>query len=86
MRTKTYNVFKFNELSDIAKEKAIFGQINFEIETMTKDSPYYPQAVKMENMRTPWFLASIIWDGCKDSIIETIKYNDYEFRVDGTMD
>lgn len=68
MRTKSYNVYKFDELSEEAKNQAIFDQITFEIETMTDDSPYHPQGnrspgvvVGLVNLLRPPFCR--VWSG-----------------------
>lgn len=87
MRTIRVKLYKFNELSDEAKFKAICDQIDFEIETMDENSPFYPAAVYMEKNKTPWFLAEELYHNpnYRDIIIETIEANDYEFTKDGKL-
>ena len=85
MRKIEKKVYRFNELSNTAKERAISDHIKFEIDIMTKDSSYYPLAVRMEKMQTPWFLPEVIYDEHKDDIIENIKMNEYEFTADGEI-
>jgi hypothetical protein len=67
--------YEFDELSEDLQSKAINDVINFEIETMNEDSPYFHCAMKMEKMKTPWFLGSAIYEDHKNDIIETIKLN-----------
>ncbi len=81
IRTKVYD---FSELSDKAKEQAISDQIQFEINTMNEQSTYWQCAVEMERMHTPWFLAECIYEN-KESIIETIEANEYEFTETGKL-
>ncbi len=85
MRTIHTKIYKFNELNEKAKERAILDQIDFECEIMSEDSPYLHIAQEMERMQTPWFLASEIWHKEKESIIETIMINEYEFFEDGSI-
>jgi hypothetical protein len=86
MKTKTINLYEFDELSTEAQEKAISEHINFEIAIMTNESPYYHLATEMEKMRTPWFLPEVIYDKCKQAIIETIKANEYTFTIDSKLE
>ena len=86
MKIKTINLYEFDELSDEAKEKAIAGQIEFEITIMDEDSPYYKYAIEMERYKTPWFLAETIYHNERESLIETIKINEYTFTSDGVME
>lgn len=86
MKTKTITLYSFDELSDEAKLKAISDHINFEIEIMTEESIYYPYAIEMEKMQTPWFLGETIYENEKQSIIETIKANDYLFTIEGKLE
>lgn len=86
MKTKIINLYTFDELSNEAKEKAISDQIEFEIEIMDEDSPYYKYAIEMEKYQTPWFLGSEIYHNEKESLIETIKINEYTFTSEGIME
>lgn len=85
MKTVQITLYEFDELSMEARDRAISDQINFEIETMNEDSPYYETALKMEEMKTPWFLGQEIYYADKDSIIETIKANGYFFTKEGKL-
>ena len=85
MKTKTINLYSFSELSQGAKEKAIHEHIDFEIDMMDKDSPYYDFALEMEHMQTPLFLHETIYVNAKQSIIDTIEANDYYFDENGNL-
>ena len=61
-RTVRTKVYKFSELSEPAKEKAISDHIQFEIEIMNEDSWLWYCAEKMEEMQTPWFLGEYIYE------------------------
>jgi hypothetical protein len=90
MKRKTYSVYKFNELSVKAKEKAINDYIEFELEVFDEHSPdYVKKAVaKAEQMQTPWFAGSYVFDYSDNGrqIIENIKINNYDFLKDGRID
>lgn len=85
MRQETINIYTFDELSNEAKERAISDHINFEIEVAGKDSYIYPAIEEADRLQTPWFTASIVYEMFKDSIIDTIKINRYEFTADGKI-
>jgi hypothetical protein len=90
MRIKTTEtkVYKFDELSQEAKDRAINDMIRFEIEVTPYDelSDNFKKAVdKAEEMRTPWFTGSYVYEYCLPEIIETIKANEYEFTEDGHL-
>lgn len=67
--------YEFDELSPEIAAKVINDTIDFEIEVMNEDSPYYCCAVEMDKMKTPWFLGAKIYEDHKDNIVETIKLN-----------
>jgi len=83
--TKTFDLYKFDELSKEAQDKAINDHINFEIETMDVNNPYYHCAEEMDRMQTPWFLGECIYEHHKDEIVETIRINKYLFFEDGEL-
>lgn len=85
MRTIRIKLYKFNELSKQAQDKAISDHIEFEIEVMSKKSPYFYLAEEMDRMRTPWFLAGEIYKHHFASICQTILLNEYEFTKDGKL-
>ena len=82
--TKTYNIYKFDELSEEAKEKAISDQIEFEVENydVNINDNFKDSIEKAEKLQTPWFLGSIIYEDHKDDIIDIIKIYDYGFFED----
>jgi hypothetical protein len=78
------NGYDFDELSPELQTKAINDHIQFEIETMNDDSPYWHCVEEMDKMKTPWFLGAKIYEEYKESIIETIKLN-YLFDNEGEI-
>lgn len=85
MRTIRTKVYKFDELTPEAQDKAICAHIDFEIQVMNEDSPYWYLVEKMEKMQTPWFLGQAIYEEEKEHVAETIRINEYEFLKDGTF-
>lgn len=83
--TKEFNLYEIDELSRDAREKAIMDYINFEVEVMDEESPYYGYVEEWERMQTPWFLHQVIYDKEKESIIDTIKANEYLFFENGEL-
>lgn len=83
--TKAFELFEFDELPQKAQDKAMNDFINFEIETMDEDSPYYHCSEEMDRMQTPWFLAESIYEQHKNDLVETIKMNSYLFFKDGLL-
>jgi hypothetical protein len=79
------NGYEFDDLSVQAQEKVISDQIDFEIDIMTEDSPYYGCVVEMQKSQTPWFLRETIYHKHKVRIIYTIKMNNYLFDEDGEI-
>ena len=90
MRTITTvtKVYSFEELSEEGKLKAISDHIDFWIEMGDMQFPSddlkraYQEA---DQMQTPWFLGEMIFEYCKEEIIEEIKINEYEFTIDGEI-
>ena len=84
--TKSYEVYKYNELSDDAKRKAMNDYINELIEVMpfeelSHDSNFYKAYKECERMRTPWFIAEYIYEYCKDELEKDLS--EYWFLEDG---
>ncbi len=77
--------YEFNDLPEDIRKKVLMQWINIEIETMNENSPYWYLAEKMEQMQTPWFLGSEIYEHHKDDIIETILINEFLFDEDGKI-
>ena len=85
MKTIEQTVYTFEELNKEAQNKAISNHINFEIDVMDENSPYWYCVERMEELHTPWFIASYIYEKHKESIIETFEANDYYFYEDGSI-
>lgn len=85
MRTIRTKVYQFSELSEQAKQTAIIEQAKFEIEIMDEGSIFYPAAVEMDKMQTPWFLLETLVHDYRDELIEAIEINEYHFTQDGKM-
>jgi len=79
--TKMFDLYEFHELSEEAKNKAVNKYIEFEIEMMDENSPYYHCALEMEKMRTPWFIGECIYEHHKENIITSLET--YLFFKDG---
>ena len=77
--------YEYDDLSQDAKNYVIDEYIDFEIQVMDEDSPYYYLAQEMERMQTPWFLGQEIYHKHKADIEETIRINNYLFDEDGKM-
>ena len=85
--TKT-KVYKFKELPEEAKQKAIDDQIHAWIEVIPYEEATgnFKRAInKAENMRTPWFISSYVYDYCLNELIDEIELNDYDFTIDGKI-
>lgn len=86
MQTRTYNVYTFDELSNEAKECAVNDYIDFVLNVIDEQHPYWPAAEKAEQMRTLWFTGSYIYEMYKDDIWEALQVNGYMFTEDGKID
>jgi hypothetical protein len=78
------NGYEFDELSPELQDKAINDHIQFELEVMGEDSPYWHCIEEMDKMKTPWFTSEKILEDHKETIIETIKLN-YLFDNEGEI-
>ena len=81
-------LYKYRELTDKAKEKAMSDLIELwistiPIDTVSHNSNYYKAYKKCEEMRTPWFFGSYVYDYCKNQLEKELK--SLEFLVDGTV-
>lgn len=73
MKTKTYNVFTFDELSETARNRAIDDCI---VTWMECESLVHPDAMDgynkaievSERLQTPWFCGGYIWDYCQEQV------------------
>lgn len=83
------DVYEFDDLPENIQEKIIYNHIDVWINTRnynTKQKGRYEKAIdKSEEMNTPWFVASYVYDYCKDEIIAEIKDNKYLFDIKGEL-
>jgi hypothetical protein len=75
--------WEFNDLSIKAQDKVINHQINFEIELMDENSPYFDCVEKMDRNLTPWFLGECIFTEHKEGILNSCR--DYLYDESGEM-
>jgi len=82
------SAYEFKDLSEQAKNKVFDEYITFWLEV----TPYeemngnFKKAVDRANqLQTPWFTGSYVYDFCKDEIIEEIELNHYLFDKDGNL-
>lgn len=89
MRKVEISIFKFDELEEGIKEHIIDNIVSFIIDTMDiekekkKKSNLYKAWKKAEDMRTPWFLGSFIWEYAEKEVLELCRGNEY--LKDGTV-
>lgn len=90
MRKVEISIFNFDELEEDIQESVIDSAIQFIIDTMDleklknkKDSGLYKAWKKSEDMRTPWFLGSYIWEYAEKEVLELCRGNEY--LKDGTV-
>ena len=76
---------EYNDLCEDVQEVVLSEQIDFEIEAMTENSPYFYLCEEMEKMQTPWFLGAAIFEKHESDIIESIKLNNYLFDESGDI-
>jgi hypothetical protein len=80
--TDVYNVFTYDELGIISKNRVINDTINGWIECpelVPNDAiDLYNKAIKKsEQMLTPWFLGECIWELCERFVLEEVKQHYY---------
>lgn len=80
--TKEYKVYKFDELSEDAKNKIINEYIETIILTtdfsmLNKNTNLYQAFKESEKMQTPWFLGQYIWEYCEKQILKELKKHEY---------
>ena len=83
-----YSVYQFDELEKKAQDKVINEYIKFVLETtdmdtLDKKSNLYKAISKAEEMRTPWFTGSYIWEYCEEEVLSAVR--DEEYFVDGKL-
>ena len=77
--------YQFIDLCEDSQNKVLDDQVQFEIDIMDENSPYYNIAIKMERMQTPWFLGEEIYHNHKDDLIDNIDANGYLFDEYGDI-
>ena len=80
MRYIKTEIFTFDELSENGRETAINNFIKEIIETgFMNDSEFYKKASeKAEQMRTPWFFGSYLWEYGEVYLLEELKRYYYD--------
>ena len=83
--TKTFEVYSYDELDQEIKDKIINDEValilNFDYSDQSKQ---VKKAIdKAEEMLTPWFAGSYVWDYAKDEVLENIR--DREYLKDGDI-
>ncbi len=83
--TKQFTIYTFNELSEIAKSKAITDYINSFLELdYEMQSDNWKKAInKSEEMQTPWFCALYVWEYDEENI--TIELEKELYLQDGMV-
>lgn len=76
-------IYEFEELDADIQQFVIAQYIeelieftDFE-EDIEKDSGLYEAYKKCKELKTPWFLSGMIWQNCKEEIIESVKCYEY---------
>lgn len=75
---KEIKLYKFEELKEYAKDRAITEYIDFitsttEFSKLNKNTNLYRAFKKSEELQTPWFLGDYIWKYCKEDMIPKLK-------------
>ena len=81
-------VYEYDELTQEAKDTAIDNLIQFLLETSEPEdwSYNFKKAVdKAEEMQTPWFTGSYVYEYCLQELIDELKDNEYGFTEDGNI-
>ena len=86
--TKTIDVYKFDELGEDAKDRAIDDTVAFIIETtdfdkLNKDSNLYKAYRRTVELKTPWFLGSHIMERCEAMVMKLARQ--WEYTEDGEV-
>lgn len=86
--TKQYKIYNFDELAEEGKDNALTEYFVSLLECVAYEhmTTNEKRAVdKAEQMQTPWFTISYLYDYCKQDAIETIQSNEYQFLENGTI-
>jgi hypothetical protein len=85
---KNISVYKFDELTKEAQDKAVLEHVNFLIEfSNSEDEEYFVNqaSAEMEKMRTPWFLGETLYFDYRKDVEEGIRANEYDYYPDGSF-
>ncbi len=84
--TTTTEIYRFHELSAEAQDKACDNLVQFYLYYIPYEdmSPAMRGAVdKANELQTPWFTGNIIWELCKEEIIQ--EAIGYEYLENGEV-
>ena len=84
--TREFTIYSFDELSEEIKQKAIEEEINFILDYIPYEhlSPKMKKACKKaEEMQTPWFTGSYIWQYAQKEILNSLRR--YKFFESGNV-
>ena len=87
MHIKTIQLYNYNELEADAQEKVITDIVKFFLEAVPYEemSPEMKRACdKSEEMQTPWFVGSYMWEYAEAEILKIARANTY--RKDGSVE
>lgn len=91
MRTIRTKVYQFSELSKEAQDKVVNDRINDMIEYESADHyenwPEFKKAIdKSEEMKTPWFAGSYVFEYCGKEIVEQLQDStEAQYTKDGNF-
>lgn len=82
--------YEFDELRYNSQETAICDHVSFWMEggreyDIENKGNFERACDKAEELKTPWFTGSYVYDYCKDEIIEQIVINKYLFDEEGEL-
>jgi hypothetical protein len=76
--TITYKIYTFDELPKEKQEQVINSHINFLLDIVVEPQGNFKRAIdKANEMQTPWFTNSYVYDYCKDELIEELREKEY---------
>lgn len=91
MRTIRTKVYQFSELSEQAKQKIITQRIEDMMQWEHSDNyenwPEYKKAIdRAEEMQTPWFAGSYVWEYCGADIVAALNdCKESQYTKDGNF-
>ena len=82
--TETYTVYRFRELQEGERNKAINNYINGLLEILPYENHPWKDAIdEAERLHTPWFTSAIVWERYQGDILEALE--EYEYCEDGSI-